>query len=150
LDGQSLNGKISVTKVLSDETFPSSFDAMTGPLDRSMDVLRKGNWFPGHCASSIRLCVEEALVNAVRHGNQENDERKIRLTITEQGEVCMIKVYDEGAGFSPESVLLASPDQFGGRGVCIIRHFMEKVVYNEPEHCLEMTFSRMSDSKGES
>jgi len=51
-------------------------------------------------------------------------------------------VRDEGEGFNAEDIELPDCEQLGGRGICLIRHFMDHVEFNEAEHCLEMRFSR--------
>ena len=90
----------------------------------------------------IRLALEEAIVNAIKHGNR-NDASKtchVRYQITSQH--FMIEVLDEGRGFDPESV----PDPLnpenlerpGGRGVFLMRHYMSWVQYNETGNCVTL------------
>lgn len=129
--------------------FSSTYEVMTGVLDRiigamyARGILRK----EGECC--LRLCIEEALVNAIRHGNACDPERKVRVELHEDGERCRIKVFDEGAGFEPEKVALPDCEQMGGRGICIIKHYMDEVHYDLRQKCLEMVFHRQAYCKGE-
>jgi serine/threonine-protein kinase RsbW len=82
-----------------------------------------------------RLALEEAMVNAIKHGHR-NDTRKrvdIRYQVTEQQ--LLVEVRDQGPGFDPEAL----PDPLapqnlerpGGRGVFLIRQYMSWVQFNE-------------------
>ena len=48
----------------------------------------------------------------------------------------------EGGGFRVDDVALPESDQLGGRGICLIRHYMEHVTFDTAAHCLEMSFRR--------
>ena len=82
---------------------------------------------------AIKLAVEEALVNAIKHGNQMEPDRSVRVAYTVTDERFSIRIEDEGAGFSPSEV----PDptdptnieRVCGRGLFIIRNFMTSVDY---------------------
>ena len=82
---------------------------------------------------SIKLAVEEALVNAIKHGNQMEPDKSVRVVYTVTDERFSIRIEDEGAGFSPSDV----PDPTAeenierpcGRGLLIIRNFMTSVDY---------------------
>ena len=131
------------------EEFHSTFDAMAEILDKAVDALRDGCWILPEQEACTRLCLEEALVNAVRHGNEGDKDRKVCLELEAQDDRCCIRVYDEGTGFLPERVDLPSADQLGGRGICLIRHYMDNVLFNQERHCLEMTLRRKACCKGD-
>jgi len=83
----------------------------------------------------IRLCVEEAVRNAIVHGNRLNKTRRVKIAYRIEKGRIYIEVEDEGAGFDPRRV----PDPTGddnifresGRGICLIRNLMDKVDFNE-------------------
>lgn len=124
------------------EEFPSTFEAMTATLDRAVVALLEGDWILGEQVPCIRLCLEEALVNAVRHGNHSDASRRVLITMHARDDECVIKVRDEGGGFRVDDVALPESDQLGGRGICLIRHYMEHVTFDTAAHCLEMSFRR--------
>lgn len=125
-----------------EEEFPSTFDAMTRTLDNAVGALREGDWIQDTHVPCIRLCLEEALVNAVRHGNKSDASRRVHLTMSARGDQCVIQVCDEGGGFCVDQVALPESDQLGGRGICLIRHYMDNVRFDTAAHCLEMSFRR--------
>ena len=69
----------SVSNPFFSEEFSSGFDAMPGVLDRVIDALLRDAWIEAAGEPHTRLCIEEALVNAVRHGNESDPARKVRL-----------------------------------------------------------------------
>ena len=127
---------------LFDESFPSTFEAMSGALARAIDLLLEDGWIAPRDEPCTRLCVEEALVNAIRHGNGCDASRNVRLEISVQDARCTVRVFDEGEGFAPEAVAEPTTEQLGGRGICLIRHYMDEVSFNAEDHCLEMVFRR--------
>jgi len=130
-----------VDKVLFKAEFPSSIEAMTEVLEKAVDRMAQGRHLCDKDAQRLRLCLEEALVNAVRHGNRGDVRRKVRIEISEQQDkACRIRVFDEGGGFIPENIRNPEGEQMGGRGVCLMRHYMDTVAFNPKEHCLEMVF----------
>lgn len=131
------------------EEIHSTFDAMSEILDRAVGKLRADGWIGPEQEACTRLCLEEALVNAVRHGNEGKRDRKVSLELEADKDCCFIRVYDEGTGFAPESVGLPTAEQLGGRGICLIRHYMDDVFFNEEKHCLEMTLRRKACSNRE-
>lgn len=130
------------------EEFPSSLDRVGEILERALASLRQEDWTAPDQEFYARLCLEEALVNAVKHGNHNDCGRQIRLVMTERNNCCEIRVYDEGQGFVPEDILKPSPHEPGGRGVCLIRYCMGNVTYDRSEGCLIMTMAREGLCKG--
>jgi serine/threonine-protein kinase RsbW len=100
---------------------------------------------------SIKLALEEALVNAIKHGNQMDRGKKVRISCRIGPERFDIDIADEGCGFDPEDV----PDPMAaenlerpcGRGLLLMRHYMTEVVFHPPGNRLSMTKIR-SGSNG--
>ncbi|MCC6488081.1 MAG: ATP-binding protein [Candidatus Hydrogenedentes bacterium] len=126
----------------------SSMDALGDTLKSALAALVERGWVESGHTFYAQLCLEEALVNAITHGNQCNECLKVRIEMTEEGEYCLIRVYDQGAGFTPERVALPNLEQLNGRGVCLIRYCMDEVSYNHEENCLEMKMRRNTLCKG--
>jgi len=130
------------------EEFPSSLEAIGEVLPRAVAALRDGDWVESDQEFYARLCLEEALVNAMTHGNKGDCGLDVRLTMTEDGGYCLIRVYDSGCGFCPDGIKTPEPEQPDGRGICLIRHCMDDVTYSAAEHCLEMRMRRKALCRG--
>ncbi len=95
----------------------------------------------------IRLALEEALVNAIKHGNREDRGKKVRIELCVRHDRVEIGVADEGPGFEPEKV--ADPlaeenlERPSGRGLLLIRHYMSEVTYHPPGNRLTMSMVRV-------
>jgi serine/threonine-protein kinase RsbW len=122
--------------------FNSTTDAIASTLTEALDVLAEHNWCNAEHTFNIRLCLEEAFVNAVVHGNQNRPDAIVSVDINENGNVCTISVRDQGEGFDPDCVTMSDCGEMGGRGVCLIKAFMDEVVFNPESNCLEMSFNR--------
>lgn len=81
----------------------------------------------------IHVGFEEALRNAMVHGNKSDPDKKV-LIEAEVGENSVtISVEDEGEGFDPDMLPDPTEDENllkeGGRGVYLINHLMDEVKY---------------------
>ncbi len=118
--------------------FPSTVEEMAGPLLQAVDWLLKRNWITEKHVFYARLCLEEALVNAIVHGNASDRNRTVRLEITEEEGFCVIKVFDEGEGFQIDQIPSPTCEAENGRGICLIKHCMDDVHYDLQQKCFIM------------
>lgn len=92
---------------------------------------------------SIRLALEEALVNAMKHGNQMDRSKQVRLAYRFLPDRLEIQITDEGTGFDPEDVpdptAVENLERPCGRGLMLMRHYMTEVVYNARGNSVRMT-----------
>ena len=92
--------------------------------------------------SNLFVALDEAFVNAVKHGNKFNAEKLIKITAEISPHEARFTIEDEGEGFDvnaipdpldPENLFKAS-----GRGVLFIYNIMDEVKYNERGNRLTM------------
>ena len=85
------------------------------------------------CVFDIRLCLEEALINAIKYGNQLEKELDVLLTVEVDKKEVRIAVEDQGEGFDPAALKDCTKEGLlrnRGRGVYLIHQLMERVEYN--------------------
>lgn len=84
---------------------------------------------------AIKLALEEALSNAVKHGNRNDESKRITVRYAVDFDRAIIIVRDEGAGFEPESVPdCRRPERLpvpNGRGIMLIRAYMDEVEFRD-------------------
>jgi len=84
---------------------------------------------------SVRLALEEALVNAIKHGNQMDRGKKVYISYRFVSDRLEVHITDEGGGFDPSDVpdptAVENLERPCGRGLMLMRHYMTEVVYNE-------------------
>jgi serine/threonine-protein kinase RsbW len=91
---------------------------------------------------SIRLALEEALVNAIKHGNQMDRTKKVHVAYRLAPDHFEVRITDEGAGFDPREV----PDPTAaenlerpcGRGLMLMRHYMSEVLFSPKGNSVTM------------
>lgn len=131
-----------------DKTYPSDL-ALVRPIQDDIEQGLQANRFGDSDIFAIKLAVEEALVNAIKHGNQLDNGKHFRVAYNIDGEHFDIMISDEGIGFNPEDVPdpreECNLDRPCGRGVFIIRHFMTTVEYLERGTTVAMTKKRSLD-----
>ena len=83
---------------------------------------------------AIRLALEEALSNAVRHGNCGDESKEVIVEYSVDDEQFEIVIQDEGCGFVPDELpdptALENLDRPCGRGVMLMRAYMTLVEFN--------------------
>jgi serine/threonine-protein kinase RsbW len=88
-----------------------------------------------HDLFSIKLALEEALVNAIKHGNQYDRNKKVQIAYEVQPDRFVIHITDEGPGFDPADVpdptAVENLERPCGRGLMLMRHYMTEVAFNE-------------------
>lgn len=119
---------------------PLKFDIRTDPstvnLDirdvqkRIMDDVEKRG-FDSHSVFAIKLALEEALLNAARHGNKLDPKKKIHVEAKVTPKRAQIVIEDQGRGFKRSEVPDPTADEnlckCSGRGILLIESFMNRV-----------------------
>jgi len=86
----------------------------------------------------IELCVVEACVNVIEHAYKEEPGHKVRLVIkvekdNEGGKKLLFRLYDRGIPMDSKFLHSHEPElpnlSEGGRGLLIIKNFMDEVDY---------------------
>jgi serine/threonine-protein kinase RsbW len=83
----------------------------------------------------IHLAVDEALVNAILHGNALDETKHVHFCCWLSPRKIRVEITDEGPGFNPASLPdctdSAHVDRPCGRGVRLMRAFMSHVEFHE-------------------
>jgi serine/threonine-protein kinase RsbW len=94
----------------------------------------KTQHFSEHDIFGIKLALEEALVNAIKHGNQMDRSKKVRIEYRVHKDRFDILITDEGLGFDPcdvpDPTAVENLERPCGRGLMLMRHYMTEVTYN--------------------
>jgi serine/threonine-protein kinase RsbW len=95
-----------------------------------------------HDIFSIKLALEEALVNAIKHGNQMDPDKRVFVTYRVTTDRFEIRITDEGEGFNPDDVPdptdPANLERPCGRGLLLMRGFMTEVTYHGKGNSVSM------------
>jgi serine/threonine-protein kinase RsbW len=98
--------------------------------------------FADHDIFAIKLALEEALVNAIKHGNQLDRAKAVRVAYRVSAERFEVRITDEGPGFDPADVPdPTAPENLErpcGRGILLMRHYMTEVAYTDCGRAVHM------------
>ncbi len=91
----------------------------------------------------IRLSLEEALINAIKHGNKNDKNKILVMRIEADSKMVEIDIKDQGEGFDYAALAVPTDnsnlEKTGGRGVFLIKNFMDKVDYMDNGSRVKMT-----------
>jgi len=124
-----------------DFELPSDLSLMSGVLQYLLErVSRLGLIQPER--SNLFVALNEAFVNAVKHGNKNNPGKLLRITAELSPTEAVFTVEDEGEGFDlqqiPDPTDPANLFKTSGRGVLLIYNIMDEVEYNAQGNLVKM------------
>jgi serine/threonine-protein kinase RsbW len=116
-----------------------------GSLVTLLEALKRDRWSETDIFS-VHLAVEEALVNAIRHGNRSDLNKQVHMLCKLASDRVLIEIADEGTGFDPDCVPDCTADENlkrpSGRGIMLMRNFMSRVEYTDGGHRVVMEKQR--------
>ncbi len=90
--------------------------------------------FPPRDVFGVRLALEEALVNAIKHGNGMDPGKHVTIAWRIDEASVRVEIEDEGPGFIPAEVpdptAEENLDRPCGRGIMLMKSFMSRVEFN--------------------
>lgn len=114
-------------------TIPSDFAEGRTVQARIMDEVER-NGFDEEAVFAIKLALEEALINAIKHGNKLDKNKVVHIQATVTPEQAEITIEDEGPGFNRASVPDPTSDEnlerLHGRGILLMEAYMSSVEWS--------------------
>ncbi len=124
-------------------TIPSDLTAAHQIQVEIEQILQKASAFDEREIFAVKLAVEEALVNAIKHGNQMDPDKSVRVLYELKSDHLEIRITDQGPGFDPGDVPdPTAPENLErpcGRGLLLIRHYMTEVQFFDNGNTIAMT-----------
>jgi len=119
-----------VTAETTELSLPSRIDTVATAASAVAEFLSRSG-ITEDAAFGIDMAVREAVTNAVLHGNRQDENKTVEVTLKSSPDAVEISVHDQGPGFNPEQV----PDptaaenilKASGRGIFFMRSFMDEV-----------------------
>jgi serine/threonine-protein kinase RsbW len=124
-----------------DLELPSDLTLMNSVLEYLLDRVAKLGLIKIE-QSNLFVALDEAFVNAVKHGNRNDPSKLLRVTAELSAHEAIFTVEDEGDGFDvreiPDPRDPANLFKSSGRGVLLIYNIMDEVEYSERGNRLKM------------
>ena len=94
--------------------------------------------------ANMMTCLNEAVNNAIVHGNHEDPNKKVIVNAEIDGRRIIWTVTDEGTGFDPDKIpdptAAENLENLSGRGVFIIKHLADQCIFNGTGNEIELHF----------
>jgi serine/threonine-protein kinase RsbW len=123
-------------------TIPSD-PAEARRVQEEVERLLKLHQFSEHDIFGIRLALEEALVNAIKHGNQMDRSKYVCIAYHVFPDRFEVHITDEGAGFDPcevpDPTSVENLERPCGRGLMLMRHYMSQISYSPRGNSVSMS-----------
>jgi anti-anti-sigma factor len=123
-------------------SIPTQLSLKTPLVFRLIQELQKRSCLPWTGTQRAELAFEEAIANAMVHGNQMKPAKKVHVTLCGDASRWGAIIEDEGDGFKPENV----PDpndpenllKEAGRGILLMDAYVDELQYNRKGNRLRM------------
>jgi serine/threonine-protein kinase RsbW len=136
-DGTSAHGKAMLRY-----TLPSNTEYVSGMVHMIAMLAMEFGFPHADCTMNLPLAVDEALTNAIVHGNASNPNKTVEIEAMIDAQMLRLKITDQGRGFRSENRRdpldpnnLMTPS---GRGVYLIEKVMDEVQWTRDGCCIEM------------
>lgn len=124
---------IVVTVETSELSLPSRIETVAKAANAVADFVSRSG-ISEEAAYGIDMAVREAVTNAVVHGNAQDEQKAVELTLKSSPDAVEITIHDQGQGFNPEEVPDPTEDEnilkTSGRGIFFMRTFMDEVTWS--------------------
>ena len=111
-------------------------------LERFIEEICDDNYISYTHFGNIMLAIEEAVMNAIIHGNKEERNKQVTLFFERKKGELRFTIEDEGNGFNPKEI--PNPldsDDSKGNGIFLMRSLADIIRYNPAGNKVELTFT---------
>lgn len=102
-------------------------------VEQFLSRIFEENQLPQKCFNKVLLCISEAVINSIEHGNKNDSRKKVDIEINCMEGNISIVVHDEGEGFDYTQVddptLRNNIKKEAGRGIHIIKSLCSHVEF---------------------
>jgi serine/threonine-protein kinase RsbW len=123
---------------------PSRLDSLT-TVENFVDSLKEHYNIGEDVYGNMLTCLSEATINAIVHGNKENESKKVYINLeVQEGKRLVFTIADEGDGYDynhlPDPTAPENIENLTGRGVFIIKHLADQCIFNSKGNEIELHF----------
>jgi serine/threonine-protein kinase RsbW len=115
-------------------TIASDFSAGFEVVQQQILDAAEQHGFKEQCLFAIKIAVEEALVNAIKHGNKLDPAKRVKIEAAISPAEAEICIEDEGPGFDrtsvPDPLAEENLEKPSGRGILLIESYMNHVSWD--------------------
>ena len=133
------------TKTILDVRYPSDLGMRKDIIDAICGKIAAADVKIAITQEELYLSLDEAITNAMEHGNRWNSGKNLHVTVTANSSEIIIAIADEGNGFDTRDIAesLKNRDLLStrGRGIYIINQFCD-ISWNEKGNQINLRIPR--------
>ena len=115
-------------------------------VQRAVTARMTSAGYPERKLFAMQLALEEAIVNAIKHGHHGDAKKSVRVRYRLDPTRLEAEICDQGPGFDPRRVPdPTAPENLerpSGRGLLLMRHFMTSIRFNKRGNCVTLCLER--------
>ncbi len=119
--------------VFDEREIPSDTALITPLVVRLIERLSAEKLIDEQEKSKIELCLDEAITNAVHHGNKGDFSKSVKVSLWRDADAWGVVIEDEGDGFTIKDTSRKGGGedlwQESGRGLALLTLYMDEVIY---------------------
>ncbi len=99
---------------------------------------------------NILITLNEAVENAIEHGNKNDINKKIIIEFSSKDEGLSFIIKDEGEGFNFNEIpdpTIEENDEQKGRGIFLMKNLSDEILYHPEKTAIELIFKISSINK---
>jgi serine/threonine-protein kinase RsbW len=100
----------------------------------------KGNEIPEKFFKRVYLCLSEAIMNSIHHGNHRDVDKQIIIRVCYKNGLLMNEIHDEGEGFDYSKIENPTNEKNlkkeSGRGIHIIKALSKEIEFKNQGQCV--------------
>jgi serine/threonine-protein kinase RsbW len=117
-----------------------------GRAEHAIIIAAEAHGFDETACFAIKLSLEEALTNAIKHGNEFDPDKSVTVEYHVSDKEVRVRICDQGTGFRPARVpdptLDENLEKPHGRGIMLMRAYMNEVQFSPDGRCVTMIKKR--------
>ena len=116
-------------------------------VEQFLRLYFKAKNLPEDAFNKVLLCVSEAVINSIEHGNKMNNQKKVTIEASCVNNDLKIEVSDEGDGFNyndvPDPTATENISNETGRGIFIMKSICSNLNFKDEGKCVEIKIELM-------
>ena len=121
-------------------SLPDNIRIIESFIDNAKDKLQLDDDIYGN----IMISVTESVNNAITHGNRQDRSKNVSISLHISDGRLTFRIEDEGNGFDyhnlPDPTAPENLEKPSGRGIFLMKHLADEVVFAEEGRVVELTF----------
>ncbi len=114
-------------------------------VEKMIDEFSEENEINSEVYGKILIASVEAVNNSIVHGNKEDVNKKVFVTVKIEGKEIIIGVEDQGDGFDyshiPDPTKPENVENIHGRGIYLMKHLADDVDFEKEGKLVRMHFN---------